>query len=74
MRSSGYWLPWEDVASGGGDCSWELCEIDDVGRRAVDLLASRVSENGRRTKAQAAEALYRTIGYLCGDMSGGAGR
>lgn len=64
MRSGGYWLPWERVGSGTGKVNWSLYEYDD-GREAVDLLASRVSDVSGRTKAQAAEALYRLIGYMC---------
>lgn len=43
------------------------CRVNDGrGRDAVEYLACRVAERSGRTPDEAAEAIYRLIGWLCG--------
>lgn len=60
MRDS-YYLPWDRKIHEDG-----LIEPEDVtGKQAIDYLATRVAAETSHTKAEAAEAIYRLLGWLC---------
>lgn len=57
-----YYLPWEHKIREDG----LLLEGDDeMGQNAVKYLARRISNETSYTEHQAAEALFRLVGYMC---------
>lgn len=62
MRDS-YYLPWDASVVRDGDGI--SVDYDDEGNDAVRYLACKVAENSAYTADQAAEKLYRLIGWLC---------